>query len=547
MNKYIHACFWGIILFAGCSWKAPSAITFFSSDGEARNLTALSKRAQSGFIPLGKTASYNYTTDSLISIPHDSSFSVSYKPQNTLRIPSALSIEFEKDSVFALPADISFLQPDNPQKIRYAMPVNSDAIQKITVNNKNTVQSDASVTLFDMKIEPRRYGYSRSTDEVFITPFLHGETKPNGGLFLRINPPEYNGLDFVLQLNGLSGGVIFGTDDSRFKYLSGGGNSAKSITIPAGLLTNSPAVLFEGESDTVLLVKAPRPVFPNEPVSADPGVILAMPQSSWRNARYEIYCWDIFPSVLIFDISDYDIQDRMFKRLAFFSEKKGYRGKIVSDAELEDKHGWNAHDYDAVTLAAFFNAVKKISFTLLPEEQELEHILTANSIISVNTDGTYKAGKGAIVSVSRGSDQALRARFMAHECFHGIFFIDEEFRNFAARRYAALDTKAKSFLRSYFDYLAYDISDSFLLLNEFMAYCLQQSARQSSVYFGKQAPEIIEKSDWRKSVLPPKDEETESWPLLASVFSKETEAFSEYVKQRWDLAAGRVWRIRSEK
>jgi len=64
-------------------------------------------------------------------------------------------------------------------------------------------------------------------------------------------------------------------------------------------------------------------LFSLAPIPADPGKILSYPQASWRDKRYEVFRWDVFPQILIFDTANYDVQDQLFKRLAFFVEKAG--------------------------------------------------------------------------------------------------------------------------------------------------------------------------------------------------------------------------------
>jgi hypothetical protein len=291
----------------------------------------------------------------------------------------------------------------------------------------------------------------------------------------------------------------------------------------------------------VLLSPLPVPEFP-VPIAADPGVILDYPQTVWRNDDYEVFRWESFPTVLIFDTADYAAQDKLFKRLAFFTEKKGYRGRLVPDSELAGQHGWNAHDYRAEDLAAFYEKARREDFPLLPEERFLQALLLDNGIITMR-DGTVAAGDGAVVSVSRESNGYLRRLFMAHECFHGIYFVDEDFRAFTRQRYDALDPVSKKVIVAYFDYQSYDITDEYLVFNEFMAHLLQQSAGAAAEYFGKTIPERLERSQWRRPILPQKDETQGTWPHLAAAFEKEARAFSTYVSQRWPLAAGRAWLI----
>jgi hypothetical protein len=247
-------------------------------------------------------------------------------------------------------------------------------------------------------------------------------------------------------------------------------------------------------------------------------------------------------------MADYNVQDRFLKRLAFFVEKAGFRGRLARDAEIAGLHGWNAHDYSASSLADFFEAARKANFPLLDEERELEALLLRTNIIRRAADGTILPGEGAIVSISQESTAALRNRFMVHECFHGLYFIDEEFREFSRRRWEAFENQARRFLLSFFEYQAYDITDTDLVINEFMAYVLQQGVSQAGRYFGDTRPnEMIERSPWRAASLPPGEKDPATgryyWPVIADAFAAEAGVFSRYVNDRWGLAAGRVRKI----
>jgi hypothetical protein len=282
--------------------------------------------------------------------------------------------------------------------------------------------------------------------------------------------------------------------------------------------------------------------FPAEPVPSDPELIQNYQKESWRDPRFEVFRWDSFPSILIFDTANYEIQNRLFKRLAFFTEKRDFRGRLATDAEIAELHGWNAHDYRAEDLARFFETARTTNFPLLEEEQELETILVSTGILR-RSGGAVRAGEGAVISLSRESPDYLRSLFMVHEGFDGLFFIDEDFRNFSAEHWNALPRTAKRFILSYFDSQRYDLEDEYLMVNEFMAYCLQQSVSAAGNYFGKTLADRINDNSWRRQVLPPKDEAAGNWPELAAAFTAEAEAFSNYVNRRWGLAAGRVRRV----
>jgi hypothetical protein len=313
---------------------------------------------------------------------------------------------------------------------------------------------------------------------------------------------------------------------------------------PALFFTGGQLVLYGDEMDSFLLSEiSDTTAFP-APVFADPAVVIEWPREHWRNRNYEIFRWSNFPELLIFDFADYAVQDRMLKRLAFFVEKAGFRGRLVHDAEMANLHGWNAHDYRAEDLARFFDAARKTGFPLLAEEKELEEILLNEKIILEERDG-ISAGSGGIISIARESPGYLRYRFMAHEGFHGLFFIDEDFRDFSRRRWEQLSPAAKRFLVSFFEYQQYDTKDEYLLVNEFMAHVLQQPVSQAAGYFGSAIPQRLE-ATWRASDLPQKDEASGTWPALSAAFTAEAQAFSNYVDRRWGLAAGRVWSLRME-
>jgi hypothetical protein len=308
---------------------------------------------------------------------------------------------------------------------------------------------------------------------------------------------------------------------------------------PPVLPAHTGPLVFSGDRiQFFTLGYSEAPPFP-VPIKTDPGLIIEWPREMWRNSRYEVFRWENFPSLLIFDTADYAAQDRLLKRLAFFTEKAGFRGRLAADEEIAELHGWNAHDYRAEDLARFFDLARKTNFPLLPEERELEGILLKEGIIRLGSGG-INAGEGGIISISRESAAYLRNLFLVHESFHGLFFIDEDFRAFSRRRWEQLAPQAKRFIVSYFDYQHYDIKDEYLMINEFMAHILQQPVSQAGRYFGETLASRIESSSWRRAVLPEKDEASNSWPALAAAFIKEAEAFSAYVNQRWGLSAGRV-------
>jgi hypothetical protein len=474
----------------------------------------------------------------------------------------------EGEAAWALPWEASFLGLSGPElpivaALRFTVPLRL-ALGNFNFSLKPIDGREAAAGINDaiffelqsLELTERWYGFTldvpgtpaeRTTVSEGSPPEQGGGFSATPFVFARAGegitidpPPEYRiSGSPELYIDPVDGPVMIQAGALRYEYRPGG----NSIYIPAGAIAADPFPIdVTGNITSIELIPVQGRPFPAEPVPADPELILNYRQESWRDSRFEVFRWDGFPSILIFDTADYEIQSRLFKRLAFFVEKRDFRGRLAADAEIAELHGWNAHDYRAEDLARFFQTARTTNFPLLEEERELEAILISAGILK-NSGGSISAGEGAIISLSRESPDYLRSLFMVHEGYHGLFFIDEDFRNFSAGRWNALNRTAKRFILSYFDSQRYDLEDEYLMVNEFMAYCLQQSVSAAGNYFGKTLAGRINDNSWRRQVLPPRDAAAENWPELAAAFTAEAEAFSNYVSQRWGLAAGRVRKI----
>ncbi len=276
---------------------------------------------------------------------------------------------------------------------------------------------------------------------------------------------------------------------------------------------------------------------PLVPIATDPGMIENWPQNLWRRNDFEVFSWEQFPSILFFDTADYEIQDKLFKRLAFYTEKAGYRGTIPADSVIENQHGYNAHDYRAESLAGFFELARQENFPLNDYENLLCEILTGHGVIVKNADGSITAGQGALVSISRESTTYLRNKFIVHEGFHCLYFTDEAFREKVREVYELTDKQSLDFLLRYFTVtsdLNYDLRDTYLVQNEFMAYILQQPVYEVAEYFTKilATRKTINRTDPEKVeyIL-----ETNGEGFIAPA-----KKLDEYVNGRWGYNAGRV-------
>lgn len=282
--------------------------------------------------------------------------------------------------------------------------------------------------------------------------------------------------------------IRYGAGSGGFELQSNGKKLHSLRARPEGASVVLPACLFPAGIDELSLIYAasePLPDFSAQCISAeeaelaDLGRIIRSPSSG---ADYELYRWDIIPSVLIFDFKNYDRQDAYLKRLAFFVEKAGYKGRLAPDSQIQSLHGWNAHDYRAEDLARFFEKARASSFRLDPEEEELRSILLSRGIIA-EQNGAYAAGSGAIVSITHESEGYLRTLFLNHETSHAIFFTDPEYRTFVQKLWASMSQDEKWFWYAYFRWMVYDTSDAYLMANEFQAYLVQQTVGGANQYF----------------------------------------------------------------
>ena len=270
------------------------------------------------------------------------------------------------------------------------------------------------------------------------------------------------------------------------------------------------------------------------PITADPGLITAWPQKRWRNKNFEFFSWEQFPSVLIFDFADYNVQNAFLKRLAFFVEKKGFIGTLLTDAQIASSHGFNAHDYRAESLAAFFDKAEKEHFALNESELLLRDILFANGVILRSASG-ITAGRGAVVSISRESPRFLRERLLVHEGLHGVYFTEESFRREVDEVFYATDPVSLRFLKRYFEVnpsLNYNTDDSYLFKNEFMAYTLQQSVGEVKNYYIDRLARIINSAEPELCAY---IRDTD-----AAAFTQAAETMSAFLAEKWGINGGRI-------
>jgi hypothetical protein len=278
----------------------------------------------------------------------------------------------------------------------------------------------------------------------------------------------------ILEIEALGGGAVWLRSCEAARLPLGRGEGFAGSGEAAGAVNKPDGTGASGEAGSM-----PAPSV--HPLPAGPGAVLLYDPRAWRQPEYELFSWSRFPDILIMDTASYRIQSRFFKRLAFFVEKRGYRGRLVSDREFAGLHGFNAHDYRAEDLARFFQTAREKLFVLNPEEELLKHILLANGII--RDQGTFSPGKGGILSISQSSYPLLRRHLLTHESCHGLFFSLPDFRQASFAAWEGLSQQEKDFWTLFFRWVGYDTDDSYLTVNEYQAYLFQQPRSGVPYYF----------------------------------------------------------------
>jgi hypothetical protein len=407
------------------------------------------------------------------------------------------------------------------------------------------------VRVVSASVIPAETGWSRRGEALsFAAPAPGGRIDAaalRAGEGFPVAVPEGSCMSFSFAPAGESVGsilhqerVIFRTGGKDFAFRKVPGPHVTAI--PSFILSGSVTPVSGADTLSSLVVSPGKPLpvadlsAKSAPIQADPSLVIEWPRDAWRRSEFEVFSWDSFPSVLIFDTADYAVQDLLFKRLAFYVEKEGYRGKLLGDAELAGLHAYNAHDYRAESLASFFDAAAKADFALGDLEIELRDILVAEGVIVARGKG-FAAGAGAIISISRESVPYLRYLFMAHEGYHGIYFVDPDFRAEVTRVFRSMDPRAIGFLETYFtvvDSLGYDTDDPYLMENEFMAYLMQQPLDRVGAYFTGVISERYLRFGGEKEL------ERYIAETDASEFVRAASALNDYAFSRWGLAGGRV-------
>ncbi len=374
---------------------------------------------------------------------------------------------------------------------------------------------------------------------------LPSQESPETGLFIDLDapesliyrlPPDLQAGKSVLSLKVLASGnlTVTGPDALPLKIKARATEQSLSLFNRNG---SSEWILAPLESIGDLSSATEElPSFPN-PLPGNLSDILNTPAETWRNRDFELYRWNDFPRILIWDCLDYDIQNRFFRRLSYFVEKKGFRGSLMTNRELQGLHGWNAHDYRPEDLAEFYNLAESQDFPLYKEEWLMRDILVSRGMLVRNTGGTLSPGEGAVISISRESSAVLRERFLIHEASHGLYFTSAEYRAFSARLWEGMTEEDRNMWRFFLGWYGYDPADEDLMINEFQAYLVQQKKEVAPEYFNIRLSNLIGLYPGQRGLLENgtggNSEKFELWSSL----------FSHWLREKWGIEAGDFFRL----
>jgi hypothetical protein len=221
----------------------------------------------------------------------------------------------------------------------------------------------------------------------------------------------------------------------------------------------------------------------DRPIAADHNTILRWPLGSWRNRDFEIFTWSAYPVVHIMVFRDLDTQSSYLKRLAFHQEKKHFRGILMTDDQIRNLRGWNAHDYSAEGLADFFNQAEEENFPLNEDELALKEHLLRWGILILNPDGTLGPGWGSLITLHQERSFGDRLYYITHESCHGLYFTDPDFREEVYSFWEQQPAEAREVWELFLWKYSYDTGWRDLIVNEYQAYLLQKPLEETNGYF----------------------------------------------------------------
>ncbi len=369
--------------------------------------------------------------------------------------------------------------PRGPGRLRWILPLPRGA--RLTAfrftalpSGQEAKAADSVLKILALELRQAQFGFARLPEGARFsrgTSLVRDSGTP--GETLRVEHPFGPADSPVIRVE---------SERTRLRVSAGSGSTAVlerspegAFLLPLAALGGYGPVSVESERPDAIRSVAVLPGSETSgPLPLDLAVLLALPAPDNPSPPYALHRWSVFPECLVFDFRDYGTQDAYLKRLAFFVEKEGFRGRLAGDREIAGLHGWNAHDYRAEDLASFFDKAERASFPLSAPELELRGILEREGIL-LREGGRIKPGRGVFISISRESTSYLRDLFLNHEASHALFFLDGAYRDLARSLWKAQGAEARRFWNVFLSNRDYDPTDAYLSYNELQAYLVQQA------------------------------------------------------------------------
>ncbi|WP_232535942.1 hypothetical protein [Borrelia sp. A-FGy1] len=217
----------------------------------------------------------------------------------------------------------------------------------------------------------------------------------------------------------------------------------------------------------------------NKPINSDLKFIFNYKKENYRRNSFEFFNLIADPAIYVLKFKKLKDQSLMLKRLAFFTEKKNFIGKILSNKELENKKGWTGHNYRLEDIIIFFNMAKKLNIKLNKEEIILRNIIIANKLVNIENHTLKVKNKSRNIAFATYSEDKTISRdaqmiILMHEILHMHFFTDNNISKSVSTFWNQniLKKDKKAWIK-FLDSKDYYIKSNNLVINEFYAYTIQ--------------------------------------------------------------------------
>ncbi|BCR19483.1 hypothetical protein BmHoA_00547 [Borrelia miyamotoi] len=226
----------------------------------------------------------------------------------------------------------------------------------------------------------------------------------------------------------------------------------------------------------------------NKPINSDLKFILNYKKENYRRDAFELFNLISEPNIYVLKFKNLKYQSLMLKRIAFFIEKKEFRGVLLSNNELKNKIGWRGHDYRLQDIITFFNKAQKLNIKLNKEEIILKNLIIINKLAYIeNNTIKIKDKSKNIAFAAYSEDETIlsmdQITIFMHEILHMYYFIDKNFNkaisNFWSKNVIQKDKQAWI---QFLDSKDYDTNYQYLIINEFYAYITQLPKEETATY-----------------------------------------------------------------